>query len=280
MDQWHAEAGTIVALDLDTGTILAAIGRNAAGDDDTLSTCATWITGSTLKTFTHAIALEAGAITPETMLDCRTRSWGNQTMQDSSPHQDLSVRDALAVSSNVAASRILDKIGFAPWLVAIKGFHFGDAPAVWPTVTDGTNFDAAMLAGGELGPATPLQVAAAYAAIFREGMYLPPVPVGAPAGKPERAVSAKTARTVIGLLENVVTSPIGTGNNAAIVGHHVAGKTGTMPLDEQRMYGSFIGRVLDGPTIVLLVGLVSPDEGHTGGKSAAPLFAKIMQRLM
>ncbi len=280
MDQWHAEAGTIVALDLDTGTILAAIGRTAAGDDDTLPTRATWITGSTLKTFTHALAIDAGAVTPETMLDCRTRSWGDHAIQDASPHQDLSVRDALAVSSNVGASRIVDKLGFAPWLVGIKRFHFGDAPAVWPTVLDGTSYDAAMLAGGELGPATPLQVAAAYAAIFRDGTYLLPVPVGAPPGNPERTVSTKTAQIMIGLLENVVTSPVGTGTNAAIAGHHVAGKTGTMPLDEQRMYGSFIGRVLDGPNIVLMVGLVSADQGHTGGKSAAPVFAKVMQRLL
>ena len=280
MDQWHADAGTIVALDLDTGAILAAVGRTATGDDDTLPTKQTWITGSTLKTFTHAIAIDAGAVTPETMLDCRTRAWGQQTMADSSPHQDLSVRDALAVSSNVAASRILDGVGFAPWLVGIKRFHFGDAPAVWPTITDGTSYDAAMLASGELGQATPLQVAAAYAAIFRGGSYLPPVAVGVPAGKPEPTVSANTAQTMVGLLENVITSPIGTGHNAAIPGHRVAGKTGTMPHDEDRMYGSFVGRVLDGPNIVLLVGLVSNDDGYTGGKAAAPVFAKVMQRLL
>ncbi len=280
MDQGHAEAGTIVALDLDTGAVLAAVGRTSAGDDDTLATKQTWITGSTLKTFTHAIALDAGAVTPETMLDCRTRSWGEQAMEDSSPHQDLSVRDALAVSSNVAASRILDSVGFAPWLVGIKRFHLGDAPAVWPTITDGTSYEAAMLASGELGPATPLQVAAAYAAIFRNGSYVPPVAVGALAGKPEPTMSADTAQTMIGLLENVITSPIGTGHNAAIPGHRVAGKTGTMPYDEDRMYGSFVGLVLDGPNIVLMVGLVSSDDGYTGGKAAAPVFARVMQRLM
>lgn len=280
MDQWHAEAGTIVALDLDTGAILAAVGRTSAGDDDTLPTTQTWITGSTLKTFTHAIAIDAGAVTPETIIDSRTRAWDEQTMEDSSPHQDLSVRDALAVSSNVAASRIFDKVGLAPWLVGIKRFHFGDAPAVWPTITDGASYDAAMLASGELGPATPLQVAAAYAAIFRNGTYLPPVAVGMAPGKPEPTVSAKTAKTMIGLLENVITSPLGTGHNAAIAGHRVAGKTGTMPLDNHRMYGSFVGRVLDGPNIVLLVGLVSNDDGYTGGKAAAPVFAKVMQRLL
>ena len=224
MAQWHAEAGTIVALNLDTGAILAAVGQTVTGDDDTLATQQTWITGSTLKTFTHAIALDAGAVTPDTMLDCRTRTWGAQQMKDSSDHQTLSVRDALAVSSNVAASRIFDKVGLTPWLVGIKRFHFGEAPAVWPTITDGASYDAAMLASGELGQATPLQVAAAYAAIFRNGSYLPPVAIGMAAGKPEPTVSAKTAQTIVGLLENVVSSPIGTGQSAAIAGHRVAGK--------------------------------------------------------
>lgn len=279
MEQWHAEAGTIVALDLDTGAILAAIGRTATADDDTLATQQTWITGSTLKTFTHAIALDAGAVTPDTIIDCRTRTWGEQAMKVSSEHHNLSVRDALAVSSNVAASRIFDSLGLARWVVGIKRFHFGDAPAVWPTITDGASYAAAMLASGELGQATPLQVAAAYAAIFRNGTYLSPVAVGTAASKPEPTVSATTAQTVVDLLEHVVTSPMGTGQRAAIAGHRVAGKTGTMPIDAARTYGSFIGRVLDGPNIVLLVGIVSHDDGNTGGKAAAPVFAKVMQRL-
>lgn len=280
MEQWHAEAGTVVALDLETGAVLAAIGRNATGDDDARAAGLPVITGSTLKTITHALALDAGVVTPETVLDCRVRTWGDKKIEDSTPHEDLTVREALAVSSNVCASRLLDKMGFDRWLAGTKKFHLGEAPATWPTVTDGTSFDAAMLAGGELGPATAVQLAAAYGVIFREGNYLPPVAIGAPVGKPEPVVSAATAQTMLGLLENVITSPNGTGNSAAITGHKVAGKTGTMPLDDKRNYASFVGRVLDGPKIVLLVGIVSGDDGAVGGKVAGPAFAKIMQRMM
>ncbi len=73
---------------------------------------------------------------------------------------------------------------------------------------------------------TPLQLAQAYAAIGAGGVMRPVTMLRRNelvAG--ELVISARSARTLIGMLESVVVD--GTGTKAAIPGYRVAGKTGT-----------------------------------------------------
>jgi cell division protein FtsI (penicillin-binding protein 3) len=99
-----------------------------------------------------------------------------------------------------------------------------------------------------------------------------------------RVVSRETAETVVAMLENVVTEE-GTGTMAALAGVRVAGKTGTaqkwdaaeQTYSQQNFRAWFIGMApAEAPRIVIVSQLDEPKRPHhTGGMSAAPLFARV-----
>jgi cell division protein FtsI (penicillin-binding protein 3) len=140
--------------------------------------------------------------------------------------------------------------------------------------------------------ATLIQMAAAYAAIANDGVYIQPHLVRAtiphegepvPAARPEtrRVLRAETATQLRTLMEAVVESKGGTGTQAAVDGYRVAGKTGTGKRLIDGQYtkhnaGSFIGMApADNPRYVIAV-LADVPTG-TGGDVAAPAFSDMMR---
>ena len=128
------------------------------------------------------------------------------------------------------------------------------------------------------------------AGIANDGVVMRPYVVDrivAPDGKvvkrtrPEeyrRAVSVDTARTIQGLMENVVRA--GTGTAAQIGGLTVGGKTGTA---ETGIRGSntvwficFAGR--EKPEVAVAV--VVEQQNSTGGQTAAPIAREVVQALL
>lgn len=273
--EWEPDAAVVVVLDPATGSILAEEGRDHGKDDPSLASRQAYVTGSTLKTFIVAAALEAGTIDAQTRVDCATRHYPQGDLSDPSPHGMLSITEVLEVSSNVGASRIYDTFGLDRLLATLRALHFDP-----PRVDDGASLSAGVLAAGELMEATPMQMAAAYAAVFHGGLYLPPTFVEQTA-KPERVMSSKTAQAMLPMLDGVVSSDLGTGSLACVEGLHVVGKTGTGALSGDRNYASFVGTVLErSPSWVVLVGLVAPKNGGNGRTAAAPVFARIVRRLV
>jgi cell division protein FtsI (penicillin-binding protein 3) len=143
--------------------------------------------------------------------------------------------------------------------------------------------------------ATPLQMAAAYAAIANNGTYVQPhliKQVIAPDGKKtpgatpvtRSVLSPANAAALRRMLEAVTTvdGPDGraTGLAAAVPGYRVAGKTGTgLRYDNGRLQpgevGSFIGMApAEKPRYVVAVFVWSP--GGEGGAVAAPAFREMM----
>lgn len=277
LDRGAAELGPDyavgIALDATTGAVLAVEGRDHGRTDATIATQHTVVTGSTLKPILYAAAFDAGTIEPTASVDCAPRQYPGGTFHDPSLHGVLTLTDALAVSSNVGASRVFDTLGLARWYAAVKRFHIGDAPAALPVVTEATPGAAAAFAAGELAEATPMQMAKAYVALFHDGLY--------PASPDERVVDSRTAAVVVKMLEAAVSSDVGTGKAARVAGARVAGKTGTADLEAGGNYASFIGTVLDRePRVVILVGYQGKHDGMTGSSAAAPVFAKIMRRVL
>jgi cell division protein FtsI (penicillin-binding protein 3) len=274
--EWHAVAGVVVVVNVATGAIVTTVGRAEGRDDPRLASRRAFVTGSTLKPIVVAAALDEGTVKPDTHFDCAARSYGQNVLHDASDHGSLSVAEILATSSNVGAARVYDTLGLPKLLAALHRFHLDDAPAMIPTITDGTGFDAAVLAAGELARTTPLQMASAYAAIFNDGVYLAPTPDG----KPERVLRAETAREVTVMLEAALTSRIGHGKLALVDGLRIAGKTGTADLGGDHQYASFVGSVLNRePRLVVLVGLEASNKDALGPTAAAPMFARIVRRV-
>jgi cell division protein FtsI (penicillin-binding protein 3) len=311
-----ARAGIAVSLDPATGDLLAL--AEAPGFDPnrfrevdyTATRSHAFLDavepGSTLKMFLAAAALERGGVVPSDRFDCEggTYQVADKTIRDLKPHDWLTVGDILRVSSNIGAVKIASQVGPETYQEVLRGFGFGastgsgfpdESSGVLRTVTRNRPVDQANLAFGQGVGVTPVQLAAAMAALANEGHWLRPrLVVGR--RQPNRAweltrpdtgraaVSPATAAAVLGMLETVTGSE-GTGKGARLRGVRVAGKTGTAQkfdadrgtYSDHRFVAWFAGVVpADAPRLVVVVALDEPRRPlHTGGASAAPLFARV-----
>ncbi len=251
----------ILVLDARSGRLLAE------HDDDPQKLV---LPGSTLKPITVALALDAGRLSPDDRFDCGhgQRTYGDQVLRDAGSYGVLSVREILAVSSNVGLSRVFDRLGGERLVRGLGSFRLS-APR---DVEDGS-LAGAIVAMGQRVPVRPADLAAAYTVFANEGRY-----VAAPGGE-KRVIRPETARTVLSMLEGVVTAERGTGRAAALFGVRVAGKTGTSDSDE--VFASFVGIVpVDAPRFVILTGLSGPKLTGGGGTLAAPLFRRVALRAL
>jgi cell division protein FtsI (penicillin-binding protein 3) len=144
-------------------------------------------------------------------------------------------------------------------------------------------------------------MAALYAAVANDGVYFAPALVREQRDasgkliyrhepKPEQLLRPETARTTLKLLIGAVEGRDATGRAARLDGVSVAGKTGSaqvLPISQQvgegesPSYASFIGIVpASAPRYVILVGVEGRTAELTGGKVAAPAFARIASRIL
>ncbi len=273
--EWAPCAAIVLVLDPHTGHILAAARRGGTETSDELAAVRPMVAGSTMKPLVIAAALEEGVIKPTDRFDASPQLMS--TIKDATPHGMLDVREILAVSSNVGLAKIHDKLGGAKLATWGKRFHLASMPT---TIADGPA--GAGVAIGNVS-STPLEVAAAFATLANDGVYHAPTFVPAD-GDGERILRGETAATVLGLLEGV-TGEHGTGAAARVEGVRVAGKTGTAHLgqakDSSDYYVSFVGTApLESPRYVVFVGAETPRDGGSGGKVAAPVFRRVMARLL
>ena len=292
--EWKAEAGTVLVLDPSTGEILANAGR-AHGARADVAVRSAYVPGSTFKLVTMAGALDEGLVSPSDRIDCEHGAWTYQgdILRDSSSHGTLTVADLFAVSSNIGVAKLSVRLGpdrFTRWLHA---FHFGSAPGIEGANAGqmpahvGTSYDDAVLALGGAGTTSPLQIAAAYAAVANVGAYVAPTQSRRSGSPPrEQIMKPETARAIAGMLDGVVNSEQGTGKLARIPGGpRVAGKTGTagweLPNGAEGFYASFVGFApASTPRVVILVGVEQPRDRGTGPKVAAPVFARVASRVL
>lgn len=262
--------------------------------------------GSTLKAFLVAAALESRTVAPGDGIDCENGSYQvpGKLIRDHHPYGVLTPADILRVSSNIGSVKLAYALGPDAHVQMLRRFGFGRSTGSgFPEESAGLlrdqrrarPVDHATLAFGQGLSVTPMQLAAATAALANEGMWMRPRLVEARrhAGGPwettrpegvRRVVTAETARTVLAMMETV-TGPEGTGRRAALEGLRVAGKTGTAQkydaelgaYSEDRFVAWFIGVVpADAPRLVVVSALDEPRRPHhTGGGAAAPLFAQV-----
>ena len=239
--------GAVVVLDSRNGGILAiAGGRDYRQSQFNRATMALRQPGSTFKLVPYLLALERGS-KPSDLVDCGPLEWRGQLFSSGCGGK-LSLRQALAISSNTAALRMARRVGLEA--VVQKARDLGISSPLNP------------VPGLALGQSevTLLELTAAYGAIAADGIWHAPSTIrrltdaeicprslkgnchstarpGAPAATPaaqpalrstaaagRRVTSPASAKTMRSLLESVVSS--GTGR-AAYVGGGAGGKTGT-----------------------------------------------------
>jgi cell division protein FtsI (penicillin-binding protein 3) len=308
----HSRGGMAIIVDTRTGDILAMASVDGpAGSQPARPSPAgarnrpltdVFEPGSTAKVVTIAVALEAGLVTPSTVL-----SVPQSIMVDGTKYEDvethatlMTVADIVRQSSNVGTILIARMLGRDRFDAALHAFGFGVPTGVgFPGEAAGIllprgQYNATSLASMPIGSGiavTAMQLLDVYATIANGGAARAPRLVAAtvdPAGhRRDRAralahpvVSAGTANQVRQLLVGVVTG--GTGTKAQVPGYLVAGKTGTArkpPYLAGQYVSSFAGFApADAPRLAAVVVLDEPQGGSVfGGDVAAPVFARIMQ---
>ncbi len=307
VNEYQAEGGSVVVLDSRTSEVLAMVNqpsynpnnRPAQHDGRYRNRAMTdmFEPGSTIKTFTIALALTSGQYTPETVVDTRP-GWmvvgGYRISDDGYNFGMINLGDILAKSSNIGATKImmslpphahwdlLHRAGFGE----LSGSHFpGEVSGRLPEAQVWRPSEVATLAYGYGLAVNTLQLAHAYT-IFADGGILRPLSLlkvsEVPAGT--QVLPSRVAQTILSLLEKVVQKgEHHTGFRAQVPGYRVGGKTGTSYIagphgyDRHNYNSSFVGIApLSNPRLVIAVVIREPHGSHMGALVSAPVFSQVM----
>jgi len=262
--------------------------------------------GSVFKVVTFSAALQAGLVTPSTVLTVpNSVVVGGRLFHDAENHgvEHLSATEVLAQSSNIGTYEIGLRVGESGILSQVERLGFGQTTSVkFPGETSGLLVDAAnwyasdrvALPIGQVDAVPAIQVLDAYNAIANGGVFVEPQLVrgyvdpngevkAAPKSATHEVLSPSVDNTLVKMLEQVVLE--GTGTNAIIPGYGVAGKTGTAsipyPGKDALLTGnynaSFVGFApASNPTLSMIVVVQRPLTDIFGGSVAAPVFQEVM----
>ena len=299
-----ASSGSAVVLDVATGEVLAMVNLptfnpNAVGTSPRDAHRNRAVTdlmepGSTMKPITVAAALEAGVITPTTLFDTNP-GWipnGKYRTTDTHNYGVLDTTGVIRKSSNIGAALIARRLSDAQFDAFLRRFGYGrvtgsgfpgEAAGLFPTPDRWSGTTKQTMSYGYGLNATPLQIATAYAALGNGGLLHQPSFVKGQHATPRQVLDPKIAAEVLRMMQTV-TEPGGTATQAAILGYHVAGKTGTSRKASaggysRRYIGYFAGLVpVDKPRFSMVVAVNDPTKGsYYGGIVSAPVFRNVME---
>ncbi len=315
-----AKSGTVVVLDVHTGGVLAMASWPTYDPNDPAAAVEAharnrpvtdaFEIGSVMKVFTVAAALDAGVTHADEWWDVEGGRWkiGRKTVTDVHHDQALTTSGIIKRSSNVGAVKIGLRLGRERLYEALRRFGFGDRTGIeLPGEQSGKvrpgktwrEVELVTVCYGYGFTATPLQMAAALAAIGNGGVYHAPRTVAritAPGGKvlfeggdAGRAImKPSTAAALLPMLASVFDRDkknSGTAASVLVPGFRAGGKTGTAhkydpairKYSPDRYLSSFGGLApIDDPRIAVVVIIDEPSgKDYYGGKVAGPVFGKV-----
>lgn len=318
----QAAGGTIIVMDVQTGAILALANRPSFDPNRFTEVSdpavfanpainAAYEPGSTFKVITMALGLEAGVVTPQTMIDGGAyRELPDGTRIYNALHQEFgpeTMTEVLIHSSNVGAMEVVDRLGPERFYEGVQRFGFGQPTGVdlpgevggivnlpgspgWSLTTFYTN------AFGQGIAVTPLQLVTAVSAIANGGVLMRPyvvkeirdgerVEVTQPTPV-RRVISEETARTVTEMLAETMESYA---TRFSVPGYRIAAKTGTAEIPGPNGYesgeGATIASVIgygpvEHPRFCVLVKIDRPKASPWGERAAGPAFAEVFRQLL
>ena len=315
---FEARGGSVVVMDPSSGEILAlanyppfnpnepskhpiAHRRNRAVVDR-------FEPGSTVKPFTMAAALAAGAVRPNQSINCENgvTRMGGRLLHDAHPYEWLTPTQILAYSSNIGTAKIAQDLGKRDLYRGFRRFGFGETTGLGvPGEAAGIlrhyrrwyEIDTAAVSFGQGMSVTNVQLATAMSAIANGGRLMQPMlvlrlsdghGVTVEENKPRvrRQVVPRRVAKLVGQMLTAVTEPGGTAIEAAVDGYLVAGKTGTAQKADyvhggyakDKWLASFIGFApAERPSVVISVVIDEPVIAHYGGTVAGPVFRRIAE---
>lgn len=315
----EAKSGMVVVLDVPTGKVLAMASYptydpnagNVHGARNRPVTDA-FEAGSVMKVFSVLAALEDGTVKPTTGFSIGTYfKVGPKRITDVHDYPYLTVADILKVSSNIGAAKIALRLGAEKLHAYYKKFGFGAETGIelpgerTGMLRDGSTWRDIELATMSYGyglTVTPIQIAAALAAVGNAGTYHAPRIVEdvveadgtvlyRSQAEARQMVSPKHAAEMIAMLARVFEKgegdePInGTAHRLVVPGFRCGGKTGTAykydpalhAYAKRRYLSSFVGLApIDNPRLAIVAMIDEPSSGkHYGADVAGPVFARV-----
>ncbi|TDK67033.1 peptidoglycan D,D-transpeptidase FtsI family protein [Sapientia aquatica] len=303
IEKFHAKAGGVVVVDVQTGEILALANLPSYNPNQRADLTGAQLRnrimtdayepGSVMKPFTISLALETNRVKPETVFQTAGKmKIGTQSIGDAHESAALTVSQIIEKSSNIGTAKIALQMPAQEMWELFTKVGFGQAPKFdFPGAATGRlkNYktwrpiEQATMSYGHGLSASTIQLAHAYTIFARDGELIPlTFKKTTQSPVPERIFSVKTALEMRAMLETV-TGPEGSAIRARVPGYRVAGKTGTAYKVERGQYvrkyiASFCGFApVSNPRIIVAVMIDEPDPSgpHFGGSVAAPLFSTI-----
>ena len=255
---------------------------------------------------TAAVATNTVSLYDEFFCEDGQFTVAGKTISDHEKFGLLTFPQIIAHSSNVGTIKIAQKLGKNPLYKFSRDFGFGNMTGIrFPGETQGilrktSDWSEISLAEISIGyevAVTALQMASAYSAIANGGFLLKPRLVnqifshnGKVIYKENPEVIRKVAEPeTMNIIKEMLTQVVqkGTGTKAGIKGWSIAGKTGTAHkvIDgaySDKYISNFAGFFpANNPQIVGVIILDEPKYGlHWGGYGAAPIFRRVMQRII
>lgn len=297
MDKYRALAAGAVVLDVKTGEVLAlvslpdfdpnkpmeTIDRSTRSDTIRMTT-SVFEMGAVFKIFTVAAALSSGVARYETVYDTASAiRIGDLAIRDyRMSRRTIGLPEVFVLPSNTGAAlmsyamgperfrRYLTEFGL---LTAMKTELPYQTPLAWKTWD---KVDAMTVGYGHGVATTPLQTAAAVAAILNDGKFIVPTfLLKNPGGPPDVArtvVSAKVSAVMRRLFRMSVVDPRGSGHMADVVGLDVGGRAGTAQKvirggydADGEIFNVFVATLpTSKPRYVILAFLDNPKHGEPG----------------
>ncbi len=304
-----AKAGSVVVLDSRTGEVLALANypsyvpdkrKNLSGEQlRNRAMTDTFEPGSTMKPITVAMALEAGRVTPRTVIETGPGRYamGGFTISDTHNYGTLTVEGVIQKSSNVGALKIAQKMTPNEMWDTYTALGYGQKPQIqFPGAVTGRlrpwkswrPVEQATMAYGYGLSASLFQMAHSYTAFAHDGQLIPVTMLKSPAqASGVQVFSPENARAVRKMLQ-MAAGPGGTGQRAQTVGYSVGGKSGTAHKQVGKGYASnkyrawFTGMApIENPRIIVAVMIDEPSNGqYFGGLVAAPVFSEVVQQTL
>jgi len=252
-----------------------------------------------MKPITVATALEAGRITPKTVIETSPGrySLGGFTISDTHNYGSLTVEGVIQKSSNIGALKISQKMTPHEMWDTYTALGYGQKPQIqFPGAVTGRlrpwkswkPVEQATMAYGYGLSASLFQMAHSYTAFAHDGSVIPvTILKSSEPAVGVKVFSAQNALAVRKMLQ-MAAGPGGTGPLAQTVGYSVGGKSGTAHKQVGRGYASkqyrswFTGMApIDKPRIIVAVMIDEPSNGqYFGGTVAAPVFSEVVQQTL
>lgn len=265
--------------------------------------------GSTFKTLVSSIALEENITETNIKKDFYCKSY--EEFKDgtkircwsTTPHGSETLTDALANSCNPAFMQLGKRIGIDTYYKYFEAYGLfnktgislpGESNSIFFKKDKVGPVELATMSFGQRFEITPLQLISAISSIANGGKLMQPQIVSKMINKStnnttninanqiRQVVSEETAKSVITMMETVVTD--GTGKKGAVKGYTIAGKTGTSESKTGSNIGNTVSYVAvapsENPQIVLLVVLYHTTQGSHGSTLAAPVTSNILEKVL